>query len=292
MKSKQTYIFIISGIFLLVLAGGIIFLIFFKDKFQKSKPLARANSKYLYYSDVKALILPGTPAADSIDMINRFVENWLKKQSLINRASNQGKYNDKEIEQKITDYKDALLVYDFEKKYIKAKLDTVISEKEINNYYKSNLSNFELRQNIVKAWLIKLPANAPKLTEIKNIFSLGKDKKKIESYCSQFALNFSLDDSLWKDFDQLIIETPFQENQNKLQCLQQNKFSEVSFNNAIFLLRIFELKKSSQTSPLEFVQTQIKDIIINKRKVELTQKLEKEVYEQAKNEKKIEVYVK
>jgi len=101
-----------------------------------------------------------------------------------------------------------------------------------------------------------------------------------------------LEDSLWKDFDQLILETPFQENQNKLLLLQQNKFSEVSFNDVIFLLRIFELKKSSQISPLEFVKTQIKDIIINKRKVELTQKLEKEVYEQAKNEKKLEVYVK
>ena len=192
MKIKQTKIFIISGVFLLVLASALIFIIFFKDKFQKkSKPLARANSQYLYYTDVKALILPGVSAADSVDMINRFIENWLKKQSLIDKASKQANYNEKEIEQKMVDYKNALLVYDFEKKYIKEKLDTAISENEINNYYKLNLSNFELRQNIVKAWLIKLPSNAPKLAEIRNTISIGKDKKKIESYCSQFALNFS-----------------------------------------------------------------------------------------------------
>ena len=48
-----------------------------------------------------------------------------------------------------------------------------------------------------------------------------------------------------------------------------------------------EYRISDNVSPLEFVTDEIKNIILNKRKVELAKKLEDEVYESALEQKRI-----
>jgi hypothetical protein len=50
-----------------------------------------------------------------------------------------------------------------------------------------------------------------------------------------------------------------------------------------------EYRISDNVSPLEFVKDDIKNIILNKRKVELARQLEDEVYNEAVNNKEFEI---
>ena len=58
----------------------------------------------------------------------------------------------------------------------------------------------------------------------------------------------------------------------------------------VYLLKILKYKISDETSPLEFVRDRIKDIIINKRKVELIKTLEDGIYKQAEKNKDFEIF--
>jgi hypothetical protein len=51
-----------------------------------------------------------------------------------------------------------------------------------------------------------------------------------------------------------------------------------------------EYRISDNISPLEFVKDDIRNIILNKRKVDLAKKLEDEVYNNAISEKEFEVF--
>ena len=68
----------------------------------------------------------------------------------------------------------------------------------------------------------------------------------------------------------------------------------LSLNNTsqepLYFLKIDAYKISDNVSPLEFVKQDIKNIILNKRKVELARKLENDVYENAAKRKDFEVF--
>ena len=67
-------------------------------------------------------------------------------------------------------------------------------------------------------------------------------------------------------------------------------YYETSDTQFLYYLKIDAYKISDNVSPLEFVKEDIKNIILNKRKVELARKLEEEVYENAAKRKDFEVF--
>ena len=58
----------------------------------------------------------------------------------------------------------------------------------------------------------------------------------------------------------------------------------------LYFLKIQEYKISEEASPLEFVQEEIRNIILNKRKVALAKGLENDIYERAKENEDYKIY--
>ena len=116
-----------------------------------------------------------------------------------------------------------------------------------------------------------------------------KDREQLSSYCHQFAINFYLDDSSWLLFDDLLKEIPIQ-TYNKELFLQNNRFVEVSDSLNDYFVNIKGFKIRNSLSPLAFEKENIKNLILNKRKLELITKMKEEVYNDAVNSKKIEIY--
>jgi hypothetical protein len=118
-----------------------------------------------------------------------------------------------------------------------------------------------------------------------------KDREQLAGYCHQFAENFYLDDNSWLLFDDLLKEIPIQ-TYNKELFLQNNRFVEVVDSLHNYFLNIKGFKIRNSLSPLSFEKENIKNIILNKRKLELIMKMKQDVYNDALNNKKIEIYIK
>jgi hypothetical protein len=58
----------------------------------------------------------------------------------------------------------------------------------------------------------------------------------------------------------------------------------------LYFLKVDQYRISDNVSPQEFVKDDIRNIILNKRKVELAKQLEEEVYHAAQNEKEFEIF--
>lgn len=256
-------------------------------------PVARVHDNYLYEQDLEGIVDKGISPSDSASIVTRYIDSWIKKQLLIAEAASQIDFDEAELERKILDYRYALMVYEFEKNHVNQKLDHEVSEEEIKEYYNHNKANFELKQNIIKGIFAKVPQEAPRVGRLRTLFQNKIDneaKEEIKSYCLSFAASYSLDDSVWYNFEDIIKNTPLVSIPNKVQFLRENKFVETSDDIYVYLLKITDYKISDQISPLEFVKDDIAKIILNKRKVALTQKLKEEIYHEAKQSKEFEIF--
>ena len=97
--------------------------------------MARVFEQYLYPSDLKAAIPPGTSDPDSVILAKRFVETWVKDQLMLNRAEQALTEEQMDFEKQIAEYRRSLLIFSFRQKLLQQKLDTAVNKNEIQTYY-------------------------------------------------------------------------------------------------------------------------------------------------------------
>lgn len=258
----------------------------------KANPVARVGENYLYPEDLEGIATSGMSVEDSTERTMRFVNNWIRKQLLIGEAATKIEFDEAEIERKILDYRYSLMGYEYQSYYINQNLNMEVDDAEIETYYNENIDNFILKQNIIRGRFIKLPTGAPKMDRIKTLLNSTREEniEELNSYALSFAATYQLNDSVWMVFDEVIKNSPLAEIPNKVQFLQSNRYIETADVQFRYFLKILEYRISDNTSPLEFVKEDIKNIIINKRKVQLAQQLEEDVYERATKNKEFEIY--
>jgi hypothetical protein len=263
-----------------------------KESSSERTVVAKVAESTLYLEDLQGIVAKDVSATDSSNLVNRYVTSWVKKQLLIDEAAEKINFDIAAIDRKVLDYKYALMVHEYKKYYVNQKLDTSISEEEVKGYFEENKSNFELKQNIIRGYFIKIAKNAPKIKKLKNLVLSTKDSdfNELKSYCFRFADTYFLEDTVWINFDEVIRNTPFVSITNKAQFLKVNSYVEEDDQEFKYILRLKEYKISDQTSPLEFVRNDIKQIILNKRKVAIANKLEEDVFEKAKQSNKYEIF--
>ncbi|WP_462252956.1 peptidyl-prolyl cis-trans isomerase [Ekhidna sp.] len=276
-------------IFSILILGGCQY---FQPKEEVSeKPIARVGEKTLVASNLYGLIPANLSPADSIVFVEKFVLDWVKKQLMIAKAEEAIDFNEAQIQKRVLDYQYALLVHELEKKHIDANLDEEVSPLEISEYYGEKSENFVLRENLSKCIYFKIPSKAPSVWRFRrNLKNYPKDTTQIWEYANEHAVKAFVEDSVWVKFDEVLMETPLKEVNDKTGFLKANSYIEVSDEDYIYFLKIFEYKLVGEIAPLEFIQESISNIIINKRKIALKKELEKKIYEEAEQSNTFEIY--
>lgn len=254
--------------------------------------VASVGNSYLFEADIANLIEPGMSAEDSASITTQYVRNWIKKELLVKEATSNVRIDQSEIERKVEDYRYTLLAYEYQKIRVQQLLDTVVTEQEILDYYENNQDNFALRQNIIRGRYMKVNQEAPKKADIRRWIKSPRpqDLDALKDYAFQFANNYSLEDSTWLRFDDITKNSPFSTIVNKIQFLRTTQYTEETDSLYLYLLKIDDYKISEEISPLEFVKGDIRNIILNKRKVELAKSLENEVFQNAKENEDYKIY--
>ena len=242
------------------------------------KPVARVFDTYLYASDLKGVLPENISGDDSISMINEYIDNWIRQQLLIKQADKNLKDEDKDFSKQLQDYKNSLLIYAYETQLIKQNLDTLISDEQIADYYEENKSNFELKENIVKVIYVKIPKNISSGVARSNIYCRKpEERKRLQDFCVKYAVNYYLDDENWLLFNDILKEIPIN-TYNQEEYLKNNRIIEIRDSSYTYLLNIKGFMIKESISPLSFETSRIRDIILNKRKLNLIDDMQNDVY--------------
>lgn len=171
------------------------------------------------------------------------------------------------------------------------KMDTVLTETELENYYAANEQSFILSSNIVKALFIKLPVETPDIEKIK-LLARSNDQNnllQLESYCFQFAEKFDDFSEKWVPMDRLSVELQ-EDIENEENFLKRNTFFETTDSVSVYLISIRDYRLRSSLAPYEYVRDDIKRIIWNTRRFEFIQSLENGIYNDALKENSFKIY--
>lgn len=253
--------------------------------------LARVHSKYLYASDIQSLIVPGTSPADSINIVTNYINNWVKVQLFLYHAEKNLSQSQKDFSKQLEEYRNSLIIYEYESSLIRQKLDTIISKKEIKDYYDNNRTNFELKENIVKVDYIQVENNSKELARLRRLWQAGPEKNRaeLEKYCLQNGLNYSLSGNEWIYFNDLLKEIPIR-TYNQENFLQFNRSLEASDSLYVYLVEFKEFQIKESVAPLSMQENNIRKIIVNRRKLDLIQNMQNEIFENALINNHFEIY--
>ena len=254
--------------------------------------VARVNDDYIFNSDLKKVLPENLSFEDSILFTNNFINNWAKRKLLFEKALiNLDESEQNELFDLIDTYKNEIFSYAYQEKIVKSTMDTIINERSIVDYYDLNKSNFKLNQEIIKARYLILNNKNYNLKEVTNRFRSYKPKDLIflDSISLQFNA-FYFNDSTWINKD--IFFSKFPEINNRLkQNITNNKlFYKFQDSLELYLIKIIDYKNKNDIAPFDFIKPTLKQVLINKKKLEFISKFEKEIIEDALQKKEFEIY--
>lgn len=255
-------------------------------------PLARVYDRYLYSGDLGEIVPPGTSKKDSVNIVKGYVENWVRQQVVLKRAEDNLDDERKDVENRLEEYRNSLITYIYERELIMQKLDTSVSDDEIEKYYAEHPDNFQLKNNIINVNYFLLPLSSPKIQKARTWFRSAqeKDRKSLESYCYQFATDYYFNDSDWMLFDDLIKKVPIR-TYDQEHFLKNNRKIEIADSAGMWFVDIKGFKIKESPSPLSFERDNIRNLILNKRKLDLISDMEKDAYQDAHKENQIELWI-
>jgi hypothetical protein len=254
--------------------------------------VAEVGKVILYYDEMPRLIQRGINEADSAALIQNFINKWAKRKLLLKKAEENLTPDLKyEIAQQLEETRENLVIYQYQRQMMLEKMDTVLTETELENYYASNKKSFILSSNIVKALFIKLPVETPGLNKMKLLARSNdqKDLQQLESYCYQFGEKFDDFNEEWIPMGRLSVELQ-EDIENEENFLKRNTFFEARDSISVYLVSIRDYRLRSSLAPFEYVRDDIKRIIWNTRRVEFIQSLENGIYNEALKENSFKIY--
>ena len=262
----------------------------FFEKNEEEKVLAKVGEKYLYASDLKEIKFPQN-AEDSISKLRSYQESWVNKQLLLQKALENLTEEQANFSEQLEDYKHSLLIYAYENQLISQKLDTTVNDRDIREYYQMNQQNFSLKEQLFKLRFVKVIRNAPTQDSLKLwLFSEDDFNDRLMNYCTQFALSCHLDTSIWLSLSSL--KKVLSNDSENLKRLKEVKEPKLIFSDSTqsVLMHIFESREVGEKAPVNYVKEQIKDIVVNKRKIKLLSKAKREILEEATLENYYQIY--
>jgi len=252
--------------------------------------LARLGDSYLYESDVKSLHNSELTTSDSLAFRQQYINNWAQQELLLQKAVLNINQEELEIEERLEAYRRSLLIHAYEQKLIQQSVDTLVLLDHLQAYYEQHTDDYLLADKIIKVMFVKASVMAPKLDSLE-IWLFDKDTlhiDRIEAYCHQYSKRFynNPDEWLtWKDFEEVF---PSEFDISLLSMKKNTMLLKDTLD--VYLLRLMDVKEQAEIAPLEYVEEEIKSILLYQRKLKTVEVIQTKLLEDAKQAKQFEIY--
>ena len=270
-------------------------LFFINCEYFSSKPklaIARVQDKYLFFEDIKDEIPINLSSPDSIIFVRNKIINWAKNHILNEKALiNLNQEDQDKLLSLVDSYKSDLFSHSYQEKMVKTTMDTLISEIEIENYYDLNKSNFKLNEDLVKARFLKINNDNYNIKDIRNRFKRFREEDVVflDSISLQFS-SFSFNDSIWINKDLFFSKVPDIKTYIKNNIVKKTLFYQLEDSLELYLLKIDKSIFRNDIVPLDYIKPTLRQILLNKKKLEFVSDFEKDLIDDALQNKELEFY--
>ncbi|MEX0291441.1 MAG: peptidyl-prolyl cis-trans isomerase [Flavobacteriaceae bacterium] len=255
-------------------------------------PLARVGDAFLYREDVQELLSDNLSDQDSASFVTNYINNWATKQLLLEKARiNLPEEKLADFEELVANYRTDLYTRAYKEALVLQAEDTVVSNNELVRFYDKEKDNFKLKEKLVKLRFIQLPTQFLNKNEV--IEKLKRFDKEDRSYLDSIGVQFkklNFNDSLWVPATRVIEEIPPMNYENENRYLKKSQFFELEDAMGVYLAKVIDVRHVNDIAPLSHIEPTIRQVLLNRRKLDFIRKLETEIIDEATKENEFEVY--
>ena len=270
------YLFCIITAFVL-LASGCTETVDHKGK----TPLVQVGDNYLYMEDVMAVTPPGISEKDSAEMADRYIKNWIDDMLLYAKAEGNIP-DDAGINELVNSYRRELITHTYIEQIVSQEVENLIPDSEVEEYYNENKDAFLAVEPYIKGLYIKVPKTASGISQVRQWYKDGSERSvdKIEKYGLRNAVDYEYFYDRWRSVNDFFLRLPTDADKEK-NNIGKNKNIELSDSTFYYFLHIEDYLGKGEILPLEYAGKDIREIIMNNKRVEFITKMKKDLYDEA-----------
>ena len=253
--------------------------------------VARVGQKKLYKSEVERFIPNMIPAEDSTRLAEQYINTWAMDLLYLDVAETQLSKEELDVTADLEDFRRSLLKYRYEQRYINDRLDTLITEDQIRQYYTAHADDFELKRPVLKVRFVDVMKDSPNFDAILKMMSSKEydDIQRADTLAKSTALRWFDSADTWMDAGELAKSFGL-DWESMLSHLKGDMIRYEPEDRAdLMAAYVVEIQRKG-TAPLEFVSERIRDILMSARKHDLMNSLERDLLQDALESKKFVIY--
>ena len=247
----------------------------------EDKVMAQVYYHKLYESEVLKNMPTGLSPADSIALVNDFIDNWVREQLILHEAEKRLSPREKNFDRQLEEYRNNLLINTYFNKIISDTANMNITDEDLEAFMRSFDKRYTIEKEIVKVNYVKLPKKSPLVEVVKGIL-FDKERRVEEKEPLMVLLGDSieylLDDDAWLYLDDIQNEVSFDFSQEDV---AQHKCIEKEIGDYHYLLVILDYKNQRSVSETNEEKAAARMMLLNQRKQQIIKQHVDQLYEKA-----------
>ena len=240
--------------------------------------LAQVFDYKLYYDDIKDLLQGYAGPEDSIQQVRSITDHWVRSRLLLVEAEKNFP-KEANMTKLLEDYRQSLLMHFFEQQVIEKRLDTIITEQDLVQYYEANKEQHKLESGIVRGYYFKIKRPQQRSDKILTWWKTFPEQhyREVMDYMGKQAKTNWSDTTQWNELNVLV--QLFPEGTLSASSIRSNRGVVREDRDYVYLCYPLEVYQQQEIAPLSRIRQQAARYIIHQRELELLERIKKEIYD-------------
>ena len=253
--------------------------------------VAKVGDHKLYKSELERFIPNMIPAEDSARLAEQYINTWALDLLYLGVAESELSKGELDVSNELEDFRRSLLKYRYEQRYINDRLDTLITDEQIRQYYEAHEQDFALKRPVLKVRFVHLMKDSPNKDAILKMMSSDEydDVQRADTLAKSTALRYFDSSDTWMDAGELAKSFGL----DPVEMLDHLKGDMIRYEPAdrsdLMAAYVCDIRKTG-TAPLDYCSESIRDILMSERKHELMNSLERDLLKNALEKKNFVIY--
>lgn len=253
--------------------------------------VAKVGKAKLYKSEIEELIPDIISSEDSLNLASRYIQLWAMDRLYAQVAENQLSKSEMDISEEMEAYRMSLIKYRYEQRYVQDRLDTLVTNEQIQNYYSEHSADFRLSRPLLKVRFVQIMKDSPQKEAILKLMSSNgfEQLQNLDTLARASALRYFDHSDSWTDAQELAKAFGIGYVEMLSAIKDDMIVIEPQGRDDLLAAYVCDIQKEG-LAPLEYCRQSIRDILISNRKNQLIHNLEQDLLNNALKSKQFVIY--
>ena len=253
--------------------------------------VARVGPHRLTRSELADYIPAGVSSEDSLGLAQQYIKAWAEELLFVDLAETRLSDDEKDVTKELEEYRRTLLKYRYEERYINERLDTLISDEEVRDYYQAHKDKFLVDRPLLKTRYMVIPAGSRNLRRLKELMASEDVVDAVAADSLAFTAAIKYVDSSDNWMDAILLARDLGTDEVSMMKALRGRFIELKGDDGnLRVAYVVDIVQKGSPAPLDYCAERIEDIILSARKHELVSGLERDLLHDALGKGKFVIY--